>query len=114
MDETPGIHHSGWRRCRGVFADDAALIQAFADVATIAILHAGWISPTNLVERTRSALAGRTVIEQAKGALAYRFDLDLATAFDALVALARDRSQSLSVVATEVLGEATRLPPVID
>jgi hypothetical protein len=57
--------------------DQAALLQGFADVATIAIVHAGRVSNSQVVERTREALASRHVVEQAKGVLAYQHALDM-------------------------------------
>ncbi len=76
---------------------------AFADVATLVIVTPVELSSKTLQRRAREALTGRTVIEQAKGVIAFREGVDVAVAYERLVATARDRGVSLSDMARVVL-----------
>ena len=92
--------------------EDALIIQALADVATIGILqersiHRGEV----LTEQLQSALNSRVVIEQAKGVLAQRYDVSVSEAFELLRAYARRTRQRLVDVAGEVV---TETGPVLD
>ena len=81
---------------------DAA--QAFADVATIAILqHRAASEAYALNEQLRGALNTRIVIEQAKGMIAERRDLDMERAFATLRNHARSHNLRLADVATDVI-----------
>jgi GAF domain-containing protein len=82
------------------------LAQAFADVTTMAIVHADQDVTGRVMRQTRQALRGRTLIEQAKGVLAYQLEIDMASAYTALMRLADERGQSLSVVAADVVASA--------
>lgn len=88
-------------------ADPALVAQAFADMASIVIIQAGTLTPTQVLTQTRAALDERTVIEQAKGVVAYTEDLSMDSAFDHLVSLAHDRGQHLTMVAAAVIAAAT-------
>jgi hypothetical protein len=56
---------------------DLYTAQAFADIATISIIKDRTASTMNqLVEQLQTALNSRVVIEQAKGMLAARLDID--------------------------------------
>jgi transcriptional regulator with GAF, ATPase, and Fis domain len=84
--------------------DDARIIQALADVATIGILqersiHRGEV----LTEQLQSALNSRVVIEQAKGVVAQLHDVTVAEAFDLLRTYARRTRQRLVDVAAAVV-----------
>jgi len=81
--------------------------QAFADMATLVILTPERLSDEAIAERTRTALAGRTVVERAKGVLAYVEDLTVDAAYDRLRELARQRDLPLTAAAEEVLTRAT-------
>jgi hypothetical protein len=91
---------------RGLDDEYSALAQAFADVATIAIVHSGGLSPTELVQATKAALRGRTAIEQAKGVLAYEKAVDMSTAYHLLRDEARKRRTTLTQVAEDVIRQA--------
>ena len=92
---------------QGESAADAELIaQAFADIAALVIVHATPLSPADVAARTKAALEERTVIERAKGVIAYTEDLAIDAAFDHLVALARERALPLTVVAEAVVDQA--------
>jgi AmiR/NasT family two-component response regulator len=76
-------------------------------MASIVIIQAGTMTPTQVLTQTRAALDERTVIEQAKGVVAYTKDLSMDSAFDHLVSLAHDRGQHLTMVAAAVIAAAT-------
>lgn len=85
-------------------ADEIRVVQALADVATIAILQERSLSRAeNLTEQLQGALNSRIVIEQAKGALAYADGITTAKAFDLMRSTARSERRLLVDVATEVL-----------
>jgi GAF domain-containing protein len=84
---------------------DAA--QAFADVATIAILqHRAAIEAQVLNEQLNSALNSRVVVEQAKGMIAERRNVNMADAFETLRNHARNNNVRLAMVATDVVDGA--------
>jgi len=91
--------------------DEQRLVQAFADVAAIAVIHAG-LPPTNdLARATRRALAARTVIEQAKGVIAARTGLNMADSYDHLRTLADAHGQPLEAFATDLVNSTARPAP---
>ena len=86
-------------------ADDLDIAQAFADVATIAILqHRVASEAQTLNEQLTSALQSRIVIEQAKGMVAARLDLDMPAAFATLRNHARRHNLRLADLANGVIG----------
>lgn len=87
-------------------AESVALGPAFADMATIVILQSGELSSEDVTARVYRALQAGTAIERAKGVLAYSRNLDMAAAYDYLIALATERSASLDVTAAEVIAQA--------
>ena len=95
-------------KARALSDDEQRVMQAFADVAAIAIIHAGLPPVEDLARITRRALAARTVIEQAKGVIAAQTGLDMAASFDHLRALAHQRGQPLEKFARELVDSTTR------
>jgi GAF domain-containing protein len=88
-------------------ADIIPVAQAMADVATIAILQARLSRQRDVLnEQLQTALDSRVAIEQAKGLLAARLDLDPAEAFEILRRRSRDTRRPLRDLAEEVV--ATR------
>lgn len=84
--------------------DELAVGQALADVATIGILHErAFRQHEVLVEQLQHALNSRITIEQAKGALAYERDINLAEAFNQLRAYARSHNRRLADIAAAVI-----------
>lgn len=78
--------------------------QALADVATIGLLQQRAIQHRDSVtEQLQTALNSRVLIEQAKGALAERLNLEVNEAFTMLRSGARSRNQRLSEFAKAVL-----------
>jgi len=83
---------------------DVEAAQAFADVATIAILqHRAATEAQALNEQLNGALNTRIVIEQAKGVVAERQNLDMEQAFATLRNHARNHNRRLADVATDVI-----------
>ncbi|HEV2071901.1 MAG TPA: GAF and ANTAR domain-containing protein [Acidimicrobiales bacterium] len=84
--------------------DATALAQAFADVATIAILQNRASREAQVVnEQLSQALNSRIVIEQAKGMIGERLGLDMPVAFARLRVHARNHNLRLVDVASAVI-----------
>jgi hypothetical protein len=82
----------------------AAAARAFTDMATIGLLQQRARREQELlVEQLESALTSRVLIEQAKGVLAGRLDLDPEEAFTLLRRHARSRNRRLTDLATDVI-----------
>ena len=80
--------------------DTIRLGQALADVATIGLLQARTIRHREvLAEQLQTALNSRIIIEQAKGVLAERHQLDMAQSFSLLRDTARNSNRRLSELA---------------
>jgi transcriptional regulator with GAF, ATPase, and Fis domain len=91
---------------RALGPNELRIAQALADVATIGILQERAIRRRDvLAEQLQLALNSRVVIEQAKGVLAERGQLEMERAFEVLRGYARSTQQRLSDVA---LGVANR------
>jgi GAF domain-containing protein len=89
--------------------DDADIVaaQAFADVATIAVLQHRAAHEAQVVnEQLNHALNSRIIIEQAKGVLAERAGLDMEQAFARLRNHARNHNLRLVDVARDVISGA--------
>lgn len=87
-----------------ISAADVGLARAMADVATIGILSERAIRRQETVaEQLQTALNSRVLIEQAKGVLAERLDLDVNEAFMVLREYARSRNRRLGMVATAIV-----------
>jgi|SRR5829696_6788241 len=83
-----------------------ALGQSFADIATIVVLHPEHLSADDITRRTRAALDGRTVIEQAKGVLAYLNSVPVDAAYDILRSRAQREGRTLTATANLVISQA--------
>jgi transcriptional regulator with GAF, ATPase, and Fis domain len=79
------------------------LAQAFADMATVAIVRSGHLDASQALLRVGHAIAGRTVIERAKGILAYARGVDMAGAYDLLVTMSEEQGSTLSHTAADVI-----------
>jgi GAF domain-containing protein len=79
---------------------DVIVARAFADLATLSIVqHRASAQTNSLNEQLSGALTSRIVIEQAKGVISERADVDLAQAFSWLRAYARNSNLRLTDVA---------------
>jgi hypothetical protein len=88
--------------------DIPLLGQAFADIITSLILQPEQLSRRSIAAKVGRALSGRTVIEQAKGVLAYQETLTMDRAYDRLRELATRNHASLTDMASRILAEASR------
>ena len=83
---------------------EVRIVQALADVATIAILQERSVTRAEaLTEQLQGALNSRIIIEQAKGALAQQEGVSIDAAFELLRERARSTHQRIVDVAADVL-----------
>ncbi len=83
---------------------DLALAECLAEIASIGILSAQRVREEHdLAEQLQRALTSRVAIEQAKGTLAERLDIDVDAAFTAMRDHARSQRRPLSDVAHDIL-----------
>jgi GAF domain-containing protein len=87
-------------------AADVRVVQALADVATIALMQERTIRRAEeLTEQLQGALTSRIVVEQAKGAVAALRGITTDEAFELLRSRARSSQKRLVEVAQAVLEE---------
>jgi len=90
---------------------DQLTAQAFADVATIGILHERTLrESTLLTEQLERALGSRVVIEQAKGVVAHTRGVGVEEAFDRIRTYARSHRLGISQVASQIVDRSLSLP----
>jgi len=88
-------------------AADIEVAQAFADVATIAVLQDRAAHEAQVItDQLTHALNSRIVIEQAKGMIAESLGLDMERSFSALRSHARNHNQRLTDVANAIISGA--------
>ena len=91
-------------------ADDAAIAQAFADVATITLLQERAARENALInEQLQHALNSRIHIEQAKGVISHTANVDMNRAFSMLRDYARAHNQTIYETAAKVIGRRITL-----
>ncbi|MBP1134423.1 GAF domain-containing protein [Arthrobacter sp. PvP023] len=91
-------------------ADDAAIAQAFADVATITLLQERAARESAIInEQLQRALNSRIQIEQAKGVISHTANVDMNRAFSMLRDYARAHNQTIYDTAAEVIGRKITL-----
>jgi GAF domain-containing protein len=90
---------------------DVRIVQALADVAAISLLQERTISRAEvLTEQLQSALNSRIVIEQAKGAVAQTYQIDVDAAFQMIRSYARRNNRRLGEIAYLVVTDLPSLP----
>jgi GAF domain-containing protein len=90
--------------------DEARVIQALADCATIAIIQERAIARAEVVtEQLQAALSSRIVIEQAKGAVARTFGVSVDVAFELIRRHARATNQRLAEVSHLLVTDRTAM-----
>lgn len=100
------------RRSRTLTPRDVSVVAAFADMATIGLLHERAISDAQLVrDQLQHALDSRVMIEQAKGVIAERHDIRPDQAFDLIRSHARSHNERLLDTARRVVAGEVELPP---
>ncbi|SCF25199.1 GAF and ANTAR domain-containing protein [Micromonospora mirobrigensis] len=97
----------------GALAEDKLRIgQALADVATIGLLQHRAIQRRDiLTEQLQAALNSRVLIEQAKGVLAERLQVDVGQAFAMLRDGARSRNRRLSELSEAIVDGSEQFTP---
>jgi len=96
-------------------ADEADMVaaRAFADVATIGILHERSLRESEVLsEQLQLALNSRVVIEQAKGVVSFTNDVPVDEAFSLIRAYARTHRLPLRDVASRLVRRELQLPSV--
>jgi GAF domain-containing protein len=84
--------------------------RAFADVATIGILHERSLRESEvLAQQLQLALTSRVRIEQAKGVVSFTAGVPVDAAFELIRAYARRNSMPLSVVAARIVEREIRI-----
>lgn len=92
-------------------AADVRVVQALADVATIAILQARSVDRAEtLSEQLQQALVSRVAVEQAKGALSKLRGVGVDQAFALMRTHARSNQQRLGSVADAILTNPDSIP----
>lgn len=98
----------------GIDDEGVQAARAFADIATIAILqYRAAIESHELIDQLNTALNTRIVIEQAKGIISERRQLDMERAFATLRGHARNNNLRLADVAAAVVA-GTLKPASLD
>ena len=91
-------------QAQDLVAETLRLGQALADVATIGLLQARTIRQRDaLTEQLQTALNTRVLIEQAKGVIAERHQVDMDGAFNLLRASARNHNRRLADLSRAVV-----------
>ena len=92
--------------------DDLAAARAFADVATIGILHERTVRESEVLStQLQFALNSRVLIEQAKGVVSFTAGVPIDAAFSLIRAYARQHGLRLSDVAGRVVRRELQLGP---
>ena len=95
-----------WSASRSLAPDQLELAQAFADIATLALMQSPVTDDAELVtQQLRTALEGRVVIERAKGVLAQTDDLAMDTAFARLIEVSEQTGRPLAHVAQGIVDD---------
>lgn len=101
-----------WRTPRTPTQDERELAQAFADIATLALMQSPDADhPGAVGRRLQAALRGRVVIERAKGVLAQTDDLAMDEAFARLVEVSEQTARPLAQVAQSILDDIVARRP---
>jgi GAF domain-containing protein len=91
--------------------DELVAAQAFADVATIGILHERNLTENRHVQdQLRHALDSRIIIEQAKGVIAHTHRIPVDDAFTVIRNYARANRAGLSTVAAQIVNRTLTIP----
>jgi GAF domain-containing protein len=92
-------------------AEDVPLVQALADLASIALLQERTIRERQvLTEQLQGALNSRVIIEQAKGAIAQSRGVSVDEAFTMIRSYARNNNRRLGEVAQAIIANAQGIP----
>ena len=90
---------------------DISVIQALADVATIALIQERAVTRSGvLTEQLQGALNSRVIIEQAKGAIAQAHGIGVDDAFTMIRAYARSTNRRIGDVAHGIVTDLSGIP----
>jgi hypothetical protein len=92
---------------------DRLVGQTLAHIACVAILQEHAPTPSTVMPRLRNALAGRVVVEQAKGFLRESLDVPVEEAFQLLRTYARAHNEHLTDVARRLMTERDSRPMLL-
>jgi hypothetical protein len=92
---------------------DLLVAQTLTHIACVAIIQQHALTPSAVLPQLRSALASRVTIEQAKGFLRERLDVEVEEAFAILRTYARRRKEHLTDVAQRLMTERKPRPALI-
>jgi transcriptional regulator with GAF, ATPase, and Fis domain len=87
-------------------ADEDAVAQTFADLASLMIIRQDPEQGLSIEEQISAALSVRVVIEQAKGIIAYTGDVPMHEAYDILLRLTKDGDGSITATAGRLVAQA--------
>ena len=91
----------------GVLNDaDLLVAQTLTHIACVAIIQEQSPTPLTVLPQLKAVLASRVVIEQAKGFLRERLDVEVEAAFALLRAYARNRREHLTDVAEKLMTDS--------
>jgi GAF domain-containing protein len=94
---------------------ESSICQALADVATIGLLQERAVREALvLADQLQTALNNRVIIEQAKGVLAERSQLDMGAAFERLRKYARNHNRRLADVAEALIAGRLSAADLVD
>jgi len=89
---------------------EETVAQAFADLATLLIVRTDKVDLDSVKRRVQEALNARIIIEQAKGVLAEKQDVDMAEAYQELLRRSAQEGGRLTRTATAIVEAAERGP----
>ena len=92
---------------------DLLVAQTLAHVACVAILQERAPTPASVMPRLRAAIAGRVLVEQAKGFLRGSLDVSVENAFQLLRAYARTNGEHLTEVARRLMTDRYSRPTLL-
>ena len=97
----------------GLDEADLLVAQTLAHIASVAILQEHPATPDRVMQQLRSALAGRVVVEQAKGFVRESLDVSVEDAFRLLRTYAHTSGQHLTDVARRLMSERDARPELV-
>lgn len=92
---------------------DLLVAQTLAHIACVAILQEHAPTPSTVLPQLRSALAGRVVVEQAKGFLRQVLDVPVEEAFSVLRAYSQAHGEHLTDVARRLMTDRYSRPVLV-
>jgi transcriptional regulator with GAF, ATPase, and Fis domain len=84
-------------------SDAEQIGQTLADIATLVIVHSSDVPHDQVTARIHEAVTARAAVEQAKGVLAYRNDVDMGVAYGLLRERAKESGITLAETARRVV-----------